>query len=348
MIWVLLQLVLSRFINSPNHKHKMDKKEQKNNKSGKTISRHILPGIDVLNNVMPKDNSSQTISMRTCVESKEFQESKYHLPVILGEDINRKTQIIDLVKVPCILISGMSNKEINNMLNVLISSLVIKKNPEQLKLILIDASKIELLPYNKLIHKFFGSIPKTQKAIISGYKDAIKTLENLNNKIDYRAELLEKANVRSIDEYNKKLISNQLDKNNKHKHLPYLVVIINEYSFYKSKLPKELEIEISRAALNAKKLGVHLIITTQNPGIEIITGMIKFSFPGRIAFQVKDKIDSRTVIDIASAEKLTGNGDMLFLNGESENEELLSLQTPHISKPELLEMLNFIEKQADD
>ncbi|MCC7303455.1 MAG: DNA translocase FtsK 4TM domain-containing protein [Bacteroidia bacterium] len=283
----------------------------------------------------------EMVPARTVLGSEKFQSSHMDLPLALGRTIANETFIADLAKMPHLLIAGATGQGKSVGVNMILSSLIYKKHPSQLKLVLIDPKKVELTLYNKIERHFLAKLPDAEKPIITDSKKVINTLNSLVIEMEARYELLEMVGLRNIKEYNAEFVKRKLNPNNGHKFLPYIVVVIDEFADFITEAGKEVEIPIARLAQKARAVGIHLIIATQRPSVDVITGTIKANFPARIAFRVTSKIDSRTILDQGGADQLIGKGDMLLSTGS----DLIRLQCAFIDTPEVARITDFIGSQ---
>jgi S-DNA-T family DNA segregation ATPase FtsK/SpoIIIE len=279
--------------------------------------------------------------MRSLIASKRFQESDYDLAIALGKTISNETYVFDLAKMPHLLVAGATGQGKSVGLNAIIASLLYKKHPSQLKFVLIDPKKVELTLYARIEKHYLAKIPDSEEAIITDTQKVIYTLNSLTIEMDQRYDLLKKAQVRNIKEYNRKFIKRKLNPENGHRFMPYIVVIIDEFADLIMTAGREVETPLARLAQLARAIGIHLVIATQRPTTNIITGVIKANFPARIAFRVTSMIDSRTILDTPGANQLIGRGDLLFAPGS----DLTRLQCAFIDIPELERITNFIGDQ---
>jgi S-DNA-T family DNA segregation ATPase FtsK/SpoIIIE len=263
------------------------------------------------------------------------------LPVVMGKTITNETYVFDLAKMPHLLMAGATGQGKSVGLNAVLVSLLYKKHPSQLKFVLIDPKKVELTLYNKIERHYLAKLPDTEDAIITDNDKVINTLNSLCIEMDQRYELLKIAMVRNIVEYNAKFIARKLNPENGHKFLPYIVLVIDEFADLIMTAGKEVETPIARLAQLARAIGIHLIIATQRPSANIITGIIKANFPGRLAFRVTSGIDSRTILDASGADQLIGRGDMLISQGN----DLIRLQCAFVDTPEVEAICDFIGEQ---
>ncbi|MES2837950.1 MAG: DNA translocase FtsK [Bacteroidota bacterium] len=299
-----------------------------------------IPGKGTIGIEVPNQNP-EMVPMRSVLLSEKFQNSGMDLPVALGKTITGETFVADLAKMPHLLMAGSTGQGKSVGLNCLLVSLLYKKHPSQVKFVLVDPKKVELTLFNIIERHFLAKLPDTDKAIITDTKKVVNTLNSLCLEMDARYELLEEAMVRNIKEYNAKFISRRLNPQKGHKYLPYIVVVIDEFADFIMTAGKEVETPIARIAQLARAVGIHLIIATQRPAVNIITGNIKANFPARIAFRVASKIDSRTILDSGGAEQLIGKGDMLFSNGN----DLIRIQCAFVDTPEVERVAEFIGSQ---
>jgi S-DNA-T family DNA segregation ATPase FtsK/SpoIIIE len=299
-----------------------------------------IPGRGTIGIEVPNQNPD-IVSMRSVVASQKFQNAKFDLPVVIGKTISNETFVFDLAKMPHLLMAGATGQGKSVGLNAVLTSLLYKKHPSQLKFVLVDPKKVELTLFNKIERHYLAKLPDSEEAIITDNQKVINTLNSLCIEMDNRYELLKDAFVRNIKEYNSKFIARKLNPENGHKYLPYIVLVIDEFADLIMTAGKEVEQPIARLAQLARAIGIHLIIATQRPSTNIITGSIKANFPARIAFRVTSGIDSRTILDSGGAEQLIGRGDMLLSNGS----DLIRLQCAFIDTPEVEELTDFIGNQ---
>jgi S-DNA-T family DNA segregation ATPase FtsK/SpoIIIE len=283
----------------------------------------------------------EIVSMRSLITSKAFQESKFDIALALGRTITNDPYIVDLTKMPHLLIAGATGQGKSVGINAIITSILYKKHPAEIKLVLIDPKRVELPLYTKIERHFLAKLPGEEDAIITDTQKVINTLYSLCIEMDNRLELLKEAQVRNIKEYNEKFISRKLNPEKGHKYLPYIVLIIDEFADLIMTAGREIEGPIGRLAQVSRAIGIHLIISTQRPSTNIITGFIKANFPTRIAFRVFSSIDSRTILDTTGADRLVGRGDMLISSGS----EPVRLQCAFIDTPEIEELTEYIGSQ---
>ncbi|MAQ70404.1 MAG: cell division protein FtsK [Flavobacteriales bacterium] len=299
-----------------------------------------LPGKGTVGIEVPNQNPT-IVSMKNVIASEKFQTANLELPIALGKTIANETFIIDLTKMPHLLIAGATGQGKSVGLNTILCSILYKKHPNDVKFILIDPKKVELTLYNRIESHFLAKLPNNDEAIITDTKSVVKTLKALCVEMDNRYDLLKKAEVRNIQEYNKKHKSKLLNSAEGHKFLPYLVLVIDEFADLIMTAGKEVEIPIARLAQLSRAIGIHLIIATQRPTTNIITGTIKANFPTRIAFRVIQGIDSKTILDTVGANQLIGRGDMLISTGSS----LSRIQCAFIDTSEVEKLTDFISRQ---
>ncbi|PCJ25803.1 MAG: cell division protein FtsK [Flavobacteriales bacterium] len=299
-----------------------------------------IPGKGTIGIEVPNQNP-EIVSMKTVISSDRFQNATMELPIALGKTITNETFVFDLAKMPHLLMAGATGQGKSVGLNVVLTSLLYKKHPSQLKFVLVDPKKIELTLYNKIERHFLAKLPDSEEAIITDNQKVINTLNSLCIEMDERYKLLQDAKVRHIIDYNTKFIARKLNPEDGHKFLPYIVLVIDEFADLIITAGKEIETPIARLAQLARAIGIHLIIATQRPDANIITGIIKANFPGRIAFRVTSGINSRTILDSSGADQLIGKGDMLFSQGN----ELIRIQCAFVDTPEVEDICEFIGGQ---
>ena len=299
-----------------------------------------IPGRGTIGIEVP-NQKPEIVSMRSILESKVFSESKYELAIGLGKTISNDTFVIDLAKMPHLLVAGATGQGKSVGLNAIIASLLYKKHPAQLKFVMVDPKKVELTLYTKIEKHYLATLPDAEESIITDTQKVVNTLNSLCIEMDHRYDLLKAAHVRNIKEYNAKFIARKLNPEKGHRYLPYIVVVVDEFADLIMTAGKEIEGPIARLAQLARAIGIHLIIATQRPSTNIITGTIKANFPARIAFRVSSMIDSRTILDSPGANQLIGRGDMLVSTGG----DLVRLQCAFIDTPELDKITDFIGSQ---
>lgn len=299
-----------------------------------------IPGKGTIGIEVP-NRDPQIVSMHSVLNSKKFNETKYELPMALGKTITNDVFVVDLSKMPHVLVAGATGQGKSVGLNAMITSLLYKKHPSELKFVLVDPKMVEFNIYSTIEKHFLAKLPDDSKAIITDFTKVIQTLNSLTREMDDRYNLLMMANVRNIKEYNTKFISRHLNPEKGHKFLPYIVVVIDEFGDLIMTAGKEIEMPIARIAQKARAVGIHMIIATQRPTTNIITGTIKANFPARVAFRVISVTDSRTILDASGANQLIGRGDLLFSQGS----DLTRVQCAFIDTPEVINVTNFIGQQ---
>lgn len=299
-----------------------------------------IPGKGTIGIEVPNKNP-ETVSFKSLVVSQEYQNSNFDLPVALGKTIDNKPYIADLTKMPHLLMAGATGQGKSVGLNTIIASLLYRKHPAELKFVLVDPKKVELPLFAKIERHFLAKLPDAEDAIITDTSQVVRTLKGLTIEMDQRYDLLKDATVRNIKEYNEKFISRRLNPKDGHRFMPYIVLIVDEFADLIMTAGKEIEGPIARIAQLARAVGIHLVIATQRPSVNIITGIIKANFPARMAFRVSAKVDSRTILDSSGADQLIGRGDMLLSNGS----RLDRLQCAYIDTTELEEIADFIGNQ---
>jgi S-DNA-T family DNA segregation ATPase FtsK/SpoIIIE len=299
-----------------------------------------IPGKGTIGIEVP-NKKKQMVSMKEVLASDKFKRAKMDLPIALGKTISNEVFVVDLAKMPHLLVAGATGQGKSVGINSILMSLLYKKHPSQVKLVLIDPKKVELFPYSQLEHHFLAFLPNQDEPIITDTAKVIYTLNSLCIEMDNRYDLLKKASVRNIREYNEKFVQRKLNPLKGHRFLPFIVLVIDEFADLIMTAGKEVEIPIGRLAQLARAVGIHLIIATQRPSVNIITGVIKANFPARIAYKVTSKIDSRTILDTGGAEQLIGRGDMLLSVGG----EMVRLQGAFIDTPEVEKVIEFIAAQ---
>lgn len=299
-----------------------------------------IPGKGTIGIEVPNKNK-EMVSMRSVLSTEKFMKSEKELPIVFGKTITNEVFLVDLAELPHILIAGATGQGKSVGLNALLASLLYKKHPSQLKLVLVDPKKVELTLYNKIERHFLAKLPDGEEAIITDTKKVIHTLNSLCIEMDLRYDLLKDAQCRNIREYNKKFVERKLNPNNGHRFLPYIVLVIDELADLMMTAGKEVETPIARLAQLARAIGIHLVVATQRPSVNVITGIIKANFPARLSFKVTSKIDSRTILDAGGAEQLIGKGDMLFSHGS----ELVRIQCAFLDTPEVERVCDYIGNQ---
>jgi DNA segregation ATPase FtsK/SpoIIIE, S-DNA-T family len=299
-----------------------------------------IPGKGTIGIEVP-NSKADVVSMRSLIASEKFVNSTYDLPIALGKTISNEIYIADLAKMPHLLMAGATGQGKSVGLNAILISLLYKKHPSQIKFVLVDPKKVELTIYNKIERHFLAKLPGEEEAIITDTSKVVATLNSLCIEMDNRYELLKEAQVRNLKEYNAKFVQRKLNPEHGHKFLPFIILVVDEFADLIMTAGKEVETPIARLAQLARAIGIHLIIATQRPSVNIITGTIKANFPARIAFRVTSKIDSRTILDSGGADQLIGKGDMLLSTGN----ELIRLQCGFVDTPEVAEITEFIGSQ---
>jgi len=299
-----------------------------------------IPGRGTIGIEVPNKNK-QIVSLKEVLDNPKYEKAKMELPIAIGKDISNKVFIADLAKMPHLLIAGATGQGKSVGINTILMSLLYKKHPSQLKLVLVDPKKVELFPYSLLDKHFLASLPNNDEPIVTDTSQVVNTLASLCIEMDDRYDLLKRAHARNLKEYNNKFVSRKLNPKKGHKFLPYIVLVIDEFADLIMTAGKEIELPIGRLAQLARAVGIHLIIATQRPSVNIITGIIKANFPARLAFKVTSKVDSRTILDAGGADQLIGRGDLLF----SADNNLVRLQCAFVDTPEVESVLAHIQKQ---
>lgn len=299
-----------------------------------------IPGRGTIGIEVP-NKTKQMVSLREMLSSDRFRKSDMDLPIALGKSISNEPIVVDLAKMPHLLIAGATGQGKSVGINTILCSLLYKKHPSQLKLVLIDPKKVELSPYSKIDSHFLAYLPDQLEPIITDTSQVVKTLNSLVIEMESRYDLLKKAQARNIKEYNEKFVSRRLNPEKGHRFLPFIVLIVDEFADLIMTAGKEIELPIGRLAQLARAVGIHLVIATQRPSVNIITGVIKANFPARIAFKVASKVDSRTILDTNGADQLIGRGDMLLTAGS----DIIRLQCAFVDTPEVERVINFIHEQ---
>jgi len=299
-----------------------------------------IPGRGTIGIEVPNKNA-RIVSMRSVIASPKFQNAEMTLPLALGKTISNETFVVDLAKMPHLLMAGATGQGKSVGLNAILASLLYKKHPAEVKFVLVDPKKVELTLFNKIERHYLAKLPDSEEAIITDTHKVINTLNSLCIEMDERYDLLKDAMCRNIKEYNVKFKKRKLNPNDGHRFLPYIVLVIDEFADLIMTAGKEVETPIARLAQLARAIGIHLIIATQRPSVNVITGLIKANFPARVAFRVTSKIDSRTILDSAGADQLIGRGDMLYTQGN----DLTRLQCAFVDTPEVAEITDYIGAQ---
>ena len=299
-----------------------------------------MPGKGTIGIEVPRKNPSM-VSMRSVIASQKFQNSDMELPVVFGKTISNEIFMADLAKMPHLLMAGATGQGKSVGINAILTSLLYKKHPSELKFVMVDPKKVELSLYSKIERHYLAKLPDGDDAIITDTHKVINTLNSLCVEMDQRYDLLKNAFCKNIKEYNKKFTERKLNPDNGHRYLPYIVLVVDEFADLIMTAGKEVEIPIARLAQLARAIGIHLIVATQRPSVNVITGMIKANFPARAAFRVISSVDSRTILDSPGADQLIGKGDMLYFNGN----EILRLQCAFVDTPEVEKLAEFIGEQ---
>lgn len=299
-----------------------------------------IPGKGTIGIEVPNKNAT-IVSMRSVIASQKFQKTDMELPIAFGKTISNETFVVDLAKMPHLLMAGATGQGKSVGLNAVLTSLLYKKHPAEVKFVLVDPKKVELTLFNKIERHYLAKLPDSEDAIITDNTKVINTLNSLCIEMDNRYEMLKNALCRNIKEYNAKFKARKLNPNDGHQFLPYIVLVVDEFADLIMTAGKEVETPIARLAQLARAIGIHLIIATQRPSVNVITGIIKANFPARIAFRVTSKIDSRTILDGSGADQLIGRGDMLYTQGN----EIIRIQCAFVDTPEVEKMTEFIGSQ---
>lgn len=299
-----------------------------------------IPGRGTIGIEVPNSNPD-VVSMRALIASDKFQNSDAALPIAMGKTISNETYVFDLAKMPHMLMAGATGQGKSVGLNAMLVSLLYKKHPSQLKFVLVDPKKVELTLFNHIERHYLAKLPDSEEAIITDNSQVVRTIKSLCLEMDQRYELLKEAQCRNLKEYNAKFVRRRLNPEEGHRYLPYIVLVIDEFADLIMTAGKEVEMPIARLAQLARAIGIHLIIATQRPSVNIITGTIKANFPGRVAFRVTSKVDSRTILDAGGADQLIGRGDMLLSTGN----DLIRLQCGFVDTPEVEAITDFIGSQ---
>ena len=299
-----------------------------------------IPGKGTVGIEVPNKKPSM-VSMRSVISSQRFQSAEMELPIAFGKTITNETYVVDLAKMPHLLMAGATGQGKSVGLNAVLTSLLYKKHPAEVKFVLVDPKKVELTLYNKIERHYLAKLPDSEEAIITDNTKVINTLNSLCIEMDNRYELLKNAMVRNIKEYNAKFKARQLNPNEGHQFLPYIVLVVDEFADLIMTAGKEVELPIARLAQLARAIGIHLIIATQRPSVNVITGIIKANFPARVAFRVTSKIDSKTILDGSGADQLIGKGDMLYTQGN----DMVRIQCAFVDTPEVEKIVDFIGMQ---
>jgi S-DNA-T family DNA segregation ATPase FtsK/SpoIIIE len=299
-----------------------------------------MPGKGTIGIEVPRKNPTM-VSMRSVIASQKFQNTDMDLPVVFGKTISNEIFMADLSKMPHLLMAGATGQGKSVGINAILTSLLYKKHPSELKFVMVDPKKVELSLYSKIERHYLAKLPDAEEAIITDTNKVINTLNSLCIEMDTRYDLLKNAFCKNLKEYNKKFTERKLNPENGHRYLPYIVLVVDEFADLIMTAGKEVELPIARLAQLARAVGIHLIVATQRPSVNVITGMIKANFPARAAFRVISSVDSRTILDSTGADQLIGKGDMLYFNGN----EILRLQCAFVDTPEVERLAEFIGEQ---
>lgn len=299
-----------------------------------------IPGKGTIGIEVPNQKPS-IVSMRSVIKSPKFQNAEMELPIAFGKTISNETFVVDLAKMPHMLMAGATGQGKSVGLNAVLTSLLYAKHPAEVKFVLVDPKKVELTLFNKIERHYLAKLPDSEEAIITDNKKVINTLNSLCIEMDQRYDILKDAMCRNIKEYNDKFKARKLNPANGHKYLPYIVLVVDEFADLIMTAGKEVETPIARLAQLARAIGIHLIIATQRPSVNVITGMIKANFPARVSFRVQQKVDSRTILDSGGAEQLIGRGDMLYTSGN----DIIRLQCAFVDTPEVEKITDYIGAQ---
>jgi S-DNA-T family DNA segregation ATPase FtsK/SpoIIIE len=299
-----------------------------------------IPGKGTIGIEVPNKNR-EMVSIRSVLSIERFQKTEYELPIALGKTISNEVHIIDLAKMPHLLVAGATGQGKSVGLNVILTSLLYKRHPSTLKFVLVDPKKVEMSIYSKIERHYLAKLPNSEEAIITDTKKVVHTLNSLCIEMENRYEILKDAGARNLKEYNAKFVGRKLNPKEGHRFLPYIVLVIDELADLMMTAGKEVETPIARLAQLARAIGIHLVVATQRPSVNVITGVIKANFPARLSFRVTSKVDSRTILDTGGADQLVGQGDMLLSNGS----DTIRLQCPFVDTPEIDKVCDFIGSQ---
>lgn len=299
-----------------------------------------IPGKGTIGIEVPNKNR-EMVSIRSVLGIERFQKTDYELPIALGKTISNEVHIIDLAKMPHLLVAGATGQGKSVGLNVILTSLLYKRHPSTLKFVLVDPKKVEMSIFSKIERHYLAKLPGTEEAIITDTRKVVHTLNSLCIEMENRYEILKDAGARNLKEYNTKFVARKLNPKEGHRFLPYIVLVIDELADLMMTAGKEVETPIARLAQLARAIGIHLVVATQRPSVNVITGVIKANFPARLSFRVTSKVDSRTILDSGGADQLVGQGDMLLSNGS----DVIRLQCPFVDTPEIDKVCDFIGSQ---
>jgi S-DNA-T family DNA segregation ATPase FtsK/SpoIIIE len=299
-----------------------------------------IPGKGTIGIEVPNKNR-EMVSIRSVLASQAFQKSDKELPVALGKTISNEVFVIDLAKMPHLLVAGATGQGKSVGLNVILSSLLYKRHPSQLKFVLVDPKKVEMSLFSKIERHYLAKLPNSEEAIITDTRKVVHTLNSLCIEMENRYEILKDAGARNLKEYNVKFLARKLNPKEGHRFLPYIVLVVDELADLMMTAGKEVETPIARLAQLARAIGIHLVVATQRPSVNVITGVIKANFPARLSFRVTSKVDSRTILDTGGADQLVGMGDMLLSSGS----DIIRLQCPFVDTPEIERICEYIGSQ---
>jgi S-DNA-T family DNA segregation ATPase FtsK/SpoIIIE len=299
-----------------------------------------IPGRGTIGIEVPNKNR-EMVSIRSVLSTEKFQKSDMELPVVLGKTISNEVFMVDLTRMPHLLVAGATGQGKSVGLNVLLTSLLYKRHPSQLKFVLVDPKKVEMSLFAKIERHYLAKLPNSEEAIITDTRKVVHTLNSLCIEMENRYEMLKDAGAKNLKEYNAKFVARKLNPKEGHRFLPYIVLVIDELADLMMTAGKEVETPIARLAQLARAIGIHLVVATQRPSVNVITGVIKANFPARLSFRVISKVDSRTILDTGGADQLVGMGDMLLSNGS----DIMRLQCPFIDTPEIERVVDYISSQ---
>jgi S-DNA-T family DNA segregation ATPase FtsK/SpoIIIE len=299
-----------------------------------------IPGKGTIGIEVPNKNR-EMVTIRSVLSTDRFQKTDKELPVALGKTISNEVLVIDLAKMPHLLVAGATGQGKSVGLNVILTSLLYKRHPSQLKFVLVDPKKVEMSLYSQIERHYLAKLPNSEEAIITDTKKVVYTLQSLCIEMENRYEMLKDAGAKNLKEYNAKFVGRRLNPKEGHRYLPYIVLVIDELADLMMTAGKEVETPIARLAQLARAIGIHLVVATQRPSVNVITGVIKANFPARLSFRVTSKVDSRTILDAGGADQLIGMGDMLLSSGS----DIIRLQCPFVDTPEIDRVVEFISAQ---
>ncbi|HEY3429769.1 MAG TPA: DNA translocase FtsK, partial [Cyclobacteriaceae bacterium] len=299
-----------------------------------------IPGKGTIGIEVPNKNR-EMVSIRSVLSTAAFQKTDKELPIALGKSISNEVLIIDLAKMPHLLVAGATGQGKSVGLNVILTSLLYKRHPSQLKFVLVDPKKVEMSLFSKIERHYLAKLPNSEEAIITDTRKVVHTLNSLCIEMENRYEVMKDAGARNLKEYNAKFVARKLNPKEGHRFLPYIVLVIDELADLMMTAGKEVETPIARLAQLARAIGIHLVVATQRPSVNVITGVIKANFPARLSFRVTSKVDSRTILDTGGADQLVGMGDMLLSAGS----DIIRLQSPFVDTPEVEKVCEFIGSQ---